>query len=67
MAIIMVLLNSSAGFAAFNLKADGAGVLAWTFVGFIALFVISHLIPALIQCVDMFRCVFHQRAQSKNR
>ncbi len=67
MAAIMVLVGSSVCLAAFKLKADGAGILAWTFVGFIALFVVSHIIPAFIQCVDLFRCAFLQRSHSKNR
>ncbi|MDY0211602.1 MAG: hypothetical protein RBR06_01195 [Desulfuromonadaceae bacterium] len=67
MVIIMVLLGSSVSLAALNLKADGAGILAWAFVGFIALFVISHLIPASIQCVGLFRCALQPQIQSKNR
>ncbi len=66
-AIFMLFSSAATCLAAFNLKVDGAGLLAWSFVGFVALFVISHIVPAFIQCVDLFRSAFQHRSQSKNR
>jgi len=53
--LFVLLLPASACLAGFNLKADGAGILAWSFVGFVALFVIAQMIPACIKCVALIR------------
>ena len=54
-ALFILFFHASACLAAFNIKADGAGILAWSFVGFVALFVVSQMIPACIQCVGLIR------------
>jgi|GEM_PF-1279366 hypothetical protein len=53
--LALLLLNASVCFAGFNLKADGAEVLAWSFVGFVALFVVAQIVPACIQCIELIR------------
>lgn len=55
LALFMLFLPASVCLAGFNLKADGAGILAWSFVGFVALFVVSQMIPACIKCVELMR------------
>ncbi|MCA1797420.1 MAG: hypothetical protein ABR516_04375 [Desulfuromonadaceae bacterium] len=52
---LILLAHASICLAGFNLKADGAGILAWSFVGFVALFVVSQMIPACIKCVELIR------------
>lgn len=65
--ITFILLGATPCYAAFNVKSAGAGVLVWVFVGFIALFVVSHMIPALIQCFDLIRqAVQHVRCAKHN-
>ncbi len=53
--LFLVMTQVSASLAGFNLKADGAGILAWSFVGFVALFVIAQMIPACMQGVELIR------------
>jgi|AntRauTorckE6833_2_1112554.scaffolds.fasta_scaffold11711_2 hypothetical protein len=53
--LFLLLSQASECLAGFNFKADGAGILAWSFVGFVALFVVSQMIPACVQCLDLIR------------
>ncbi|MFO7831858.1 MAG: hypothetical protein R6V18_07720 [Desulfuromonadaceae bacterium] len=54
-ALFLLLAQVSTCYAGFNFKAQGAGILAWSFVGFVALFVVSQMIPACIKCVELIR------------
>lgn len=54
-ALFASFAHASVCLAAFNVKADGAGILAWSFVGFVALFVVSQMIPACVQCIGLIR------------
>lgn len=53
--LFVLLFSAAECLAGFNLKAEGAGILAWSFVGFVALFVIAQMIPACIKCVALIR------------
>jgi len=47
--------NACAGSAS---ASGGAGLLVWFFIGFIALFVVSQLIPSVILAVSVIRGIF---------
>ncbi|MDY0292032.1 MAG: hypothetical protein RBR02_06820 [Desulfuromonadaceae bacterium] len=65
--IFILLSHASIALAGFNLKADGATILAWSCVGFVALFVIAQMIPACIQCVELLREALSGRFIWRNR
>ncbi|MBN2645713.1 MAG: hypothetical protein JXR59_09605 [Desulfuromonadaceae bacterium] len=52
---LLLLIAAVNSWAAPSAKAAGAGLLVWLFVGFVALFIVSQLIPALIQCGSLLR------------
>ena len=66
-ALFLLFTQVSVCFAGFNIKADGAGILAWSFVGFVALFVISQMIPAFIKCVELIREALRGHFAWRNR
>lgn len=52
---------ASNGFAAASATRTGAGLLVWLFVGFIALFVVSQLIPGVILSAGLIKGLFSKK------
>jgi len=48
-------------FAAMSATRTGAGFLVWLFVGFIALFVVSQLIPGIILTAGLIKGLFAKK------
>jgi hypothetical protein len=48
MLISMVAGSASAAYAAVGTQGEGAGILAYFFVGFFALIIVTQLVPAMI-------------------
>ncbi|MDT8440484.1 MAG: hypothetical protein RQ723_02345 [Desulfuromonadales bacterium] len=62
--LITILAGSaSAAYAAQSAEAEGAGVLAYLFVGFFALIVVSQLVPAMILFFGMLKGLFTREAK----
>lgn len=55
---------ASNSFAAMSATTTGAGFLVWLFVGFIALFVVSQLIPGVILTVGLIKDLFSKKKSS---
>jgi len=58
MLMTMVVGSASAAYAAAGTHNDGAGILAYAFIGFFALIVVSQLVPAMILFFGMIKGVF---------
>lgn len=67
--VMMTLICLSFGlatnsFAAMSATRTGAGFLVWLFVGFIALFVVSQLIPGIILTFGLIKGLFVKKESS---
>lgn len=63
---LIILSFGMAGnsFAAMSATRTGAGLLVWLFVGFIALFVVSQLIPGIILSASLIKGLFSKKQPS---
>ena len=64
MLITMMAGSVSAAFAANGAEGEGMGVLAYLFIGFFALIIVSQLIPAMILFVGMVKGLFTRREKT---
>lgn len=48
-------------FAAMSVTRTGSGLLVWLFVGFIALFVVSQLIPGILLTAGLIKGIFSKK------
>ena len=55
MLISMVVGSASAAFAASGVQGEGSGILAYFFVGFFALIIVTQLVPAMILFFGMVK------------
>ena len=55
---MMLAGSASAAYAAQGAETQGAGVLAYLFIGFFALIVVTQLVPAMILFVGMVKGLF---------
>ena len=55
---VFFLMSVSPVFAAMTLKARGVSLLVWLFVGFIAMFIASQIVPGLLHCLALLRNLF---------
>ncbi len=60
MLMTMVVGTASAAFAATGTHGEDTGVLAYFFVGFFALIIVTQLVPALILFFGMIKGVFYR-------
>ena len=58
MLISMVVGSASAVYAATGVQGEGAGILAYFFVGFFALIIVTQLVPAMILFFGMVKGLF---------
>lgn len=61
---VFILLSVSLAenvFAGVNSGSGGSGIMVWFFIGFIALFVVSQLIPSVILTVSLLRGLFAKK------
>lgn len=56
--ISMVAGSASAAFAAAGTHSEGAGILAYFFIGFFALIVVTQLVPAMILFFGLVKGLF---------
>jgi len=56
--ISMVVGSASAAYAATGMQSEGAGILAYFFVGFFALIIVTQLVPAMILFFGMVKGLF---------
>ncbi len=54
----MVIGSASAAYAATGIQDEGTGVLAYFFVGFFALIIVTQLVPAMILFFGMVKGLF---------
>lgn len=52
---------AATAFAAGSASSRGAGLLVWMFVGFVALFIVSQLIPGLILSFGLIKGLFNRK------
>lgn len=58
MLISMVIGSASAVYAASGVQSEDAGILAYFFVGFFALIIVTQLVPAMILFFGMVKGLF---------
>jgi hypothetical protein len=58
MLMTMVAGSASAAYAATGVRGDDIGILAYAFMGFFALIIVSQLVPAAILFVGMVKGLF---------
>jgi len=58
MLISMIAGSASAAFAAAGSEGEGMGVLAYAFIGFFALVIVSQLLPAMMLFVGLVKGLF---------
>ena len=58
MLVSMVAGSTSAAYAATATQGEGAGILAYFFVGFFALIIVTQLVPAMILFFGMVKGLF---------
>lgn len=63
MLISLMAGSASAAYAAQGAETEGAGLLAYLFVGFFALIVVSQLVPAMILFFGMIKGLFTRDAK----
>lgn len=56
--------SASAAYAAVGTHSEGAGILAYFFIGFFALIIVSQLVPAMILFFGLVKSIFSRRAKS---
>ena len=61
MLITMMAGSTSAAYAATSVQGEGMGILAYAFIGFFALIIVSQLVPATILFIGMVRGLFSAR------
>lgn len=59
--ITMMAGSAAAAYAANGVQDDGMGILAYAFIGFFALIIVSQLVPATILFIGMVRGLFSAR------
>ena len=64
MLVTLMAGSVSAAFAANGAQGDGMGILAYLFIGFFALVVVSQLVPAIILFAGMVKGLFSQREKT---
>ncbi len=64
MMITMIAGSASAAFAAAETQGEGMGVLAYMFIGFFALVIVSQLVPAMILFVGLVKGLFSSREKT---
>ena len=64
MLISMVAGSTSAAYAAVGTQNEGAGVLAYFFIGFFALIIVSQLVPAMIIFFSLVKGIFSGREKT---
>ena len=63
MLITILAGSASAAYAAQGAETEGAGVLAYLFIGFFALIVVTQLVPAMILFFGMIKGLFTREAK----
>ena len=58
MLISMLAGSASAAFAAVGSQSEGAGILAYFFIGFFALIIVTQLVPAMILFFGLVKGLF---------
>lgn len=64
MLISMVAGSASAAYSATGMQSEGAGILAYFFVGFFALIIVSQLVPAMILFFGLVKGIFSRQEKS---
>ncbi|PLX91853.1 MAG: hypothetical protein C0620_10065 [Desulfuromonas sp.] len=65
-ALILVIAFASPGIAGPAASGGDAGLLVWFFIGFVALFIVSQLIPGIILTIGVFRGLFTRNDAGKD-
>lgn len=64
MLMTMVIGSASAAYAAAGAQSESSGILAYAFIGFFALIVVSQLVPAMILFFGMVKGVLAGKEKS---
>lgn len=64
MLLSMVIGSASAAYAAAGTQSESAGILAYAFIGFFALIVVSQLVPAMILFFGMIKGILAGKEKS---
>lgn len=64
MLMTMMAGSASAAFAAAETQGEGMGILAYMFIGFFALVIVSQLVPAMLLFVGMVKGLFTRSEKS---
>ena len=63
--LIFVALTATPGYAGLMASGGDAGLLVWFFIGFLALFIVSQLIPGIVLTVGVLRGLFSRNETEK--
>jgi len=61
---MMLAGTTSAAYAASTMQGEGAGILAYLFIGFFALIIITQLAPAMVLFFGMVKGVFSRQEKA---
>lgn len=62
--MLLILGSTSNGYAATRTSGGDASLLVWLFVGFIALFIVSQLIPSVVLTFNLIRGLFSRPTEN---
>ncbi len=65
-ALLMILSSSSAVLASGGVDGDGTGIMAYLFLGFLAMFIATQLVPGATLFIALIKGLFGKAIESKN-
>ncbi len=66
-AMTMLLCSGNAAFAALNPEAEAFGLMAQLFLSFLALLIVTQLIPGVLLLTSMLKGLFSRKTQGSER
>nr|WP_320114062.1 hypothetical protein [uncultured Desulfuromonas sp.] len=63
--LVLVAVTATPGYAGLMASGGDAGLLVWFFIGFLALFIVSQLIPGIVLTIGVLRGLFSRNEARK--
>jgi len=63
--LVLVAVSATPGYAGSMASGGDAGLLVWFFIGFLALFIVSQLIPGIVLTIGVLRGLFSRSEAGK--
>jgi len=63
--LIVIAVTATPGYADSMASGGDAGLLVWFFIGFLALFIVSQLIPGIVLTIGVLRGLFSRNEAGK--